>query len=251
MPAKSRWLQTGLPHTSEDCREYQLYILNSGVVQGIAGAWHFSMFMHASNPGCRVKQLSSTVARFLDSVLSEEHPMKMAHGSVCLPTSSGRKDDMAVILPELSRTASLLKQWLGACIHTVVSLHVKAKEGSLQCSYPDRMENAYLTITLRPLPFMDKPAALFLLVDGLRQSNLAAEWCAKRFHTHLLPRLSAPWLDNNLSLLSCFKQSAEAYHSEPEDSELVAVVREARHCHRCTWELHSFRAPRKLCPERP
>ncbi|CAE7720481.1 ESS1 [Symbiodinium pilosum] len=115
VPAKSRWLQTGLPHTSE------------------------------------------------------EHPMKMAHGSVCLPTSSGRKDDMAVILPELSRTASLLKQ---------------------------------------PLPFMDKPAALFLLVDGLRQSNLAAEWCAKRFHTHLLPRLSA-------------------YHSEPEDSELVAVVREA------------------------
>ena len=40
--------------------------------------------------------------------------MKMAHGSVCLPTSSGRKDDMAVILPELSRTASLLKQCLGA-----------------------------------------------------------------------------------------------------------------------------------------
>jgi len=115
VPAKSRWIQTGIPHSSE------------------------------------------------------EHSMKMAHGSVCLPTSSGRKDDMAVILPELSRTASLLKQ---------------------------------------PLPFMDKPAALFLLVDGLRQSNLAAEWCAKRLHTHLLPRLSA-------------------YHSEPEDSELVAVVKEA------------------------
>ncbi|CAE6944632.1 ESS1 [Symbiodinium sp. CCMP2592] len=115
VPAKSRWIQTGIPHSSE------------------------------------------------------EHSMKMAHGSVCLPTSSGRKDDMAVVLPELSRTASLLKQ---------------------------------------PLPFMDKPAALFLLVDGLRQSNLAAEWCAKRLHTHLLPRLSA-------------------YHSEPEDSELVAVVREA------------------------
>ena len=215
--------------------------------------------MHASNPFCRVKQLSSTVARFLDSALSEEHPMKMAHGSVCLPTSSGRKDDMAVILPELSRTASLLKQWLGACIHTVVSLHAKACEGLLQamneslliCSFPDRVENTYLTITLRPLPFMDKPAALFLLVDGLRQSNLAAEWCAKRFHTHLLPRLSAPWLNNSLSLLSCFKQSAEAYHSEPEDSELVAVVREARHCHRCTWELQGFRASRKLCPERP
>ena len=45
----------------------------------------------------------------------------------------------------------------------------------------------------RPLPFADKPAALFLLVDGLRNAS-ASEWCAKRFHTHLLPRLSAPWL---------------------------------------------------------
>ena len=40
--------------------------------------------------------------------------MKMAHGSVCLPASGGRKDDMAVILPELARTASLLKQRLGS-----------------------------------------------------------------------------------------------------------------------------------------
>lgn len=115
VPAKSRWLQTGLPHQSEDDRS-----------------------------------------------------MKISHGSVCLPTASGRKDDLAVILPELARTGSLLKQ---------------------------------------PLPFADKPAALFLLVDGLRNAS-ASEWCAKRFHTHLLPRLSA-------------------FHSDPEDGELVLVVKEA------------------------
>ena len=34
----------------------------------------------------------------------------MSHGSVCLPTVSGRKDDLAVSLPELARTGSLLKQ---------------------------------------------------------------------------------------------------------------------------------------------
>ena len=39
--------------------------------------------------------------------------MKMSHGSVCLPTVSGRKDDLAVSLPELARTGSLLKQSLG------------------------------------------------------------------------------------------------------------------------------------------
>lgn len=114
VPAKSRWLQTGLPHQSED------------------------------------------------------RSVKMSHGSVCLPTVSGRKDDLAVSLPELARTGSLLKQ---------------------------------------PLPFADKPAALFLLVDGLRNAS-ASEWCAKRFHTHLLPRLSA-------------------IHSDPDDGELVSVVKEA------------------------
>ena len=46
-----------------------------------------------------------------------------------------------------------------------------------------------LCVVHRPLPFADKPAALFLLVDGLRNAS-ASEWCAKRFHTHLLPRLS-------------------------------------------------------------
>ena len=43
----------------------------------------------------------------------EEYAIKMSHGSVCLPTPGGRKDDLAVILPELARTGSLLKQRLG------------------------------------------------------------------------------------------------------------------------------------------
>ena len=44
---------------------------------------------------------------------AEDQSLKMSHGSVCLPTASGRKDDLAVILPELARTGSLLKQLLG------------------------------------------------------------------------------------------------------------------------------------------
>ena len=44
-------------------------------------------------------------------------------------------------------------------------------------------------------------------MDGLRNAS-AAEWCAKRFHTHLLPRLSA-------------------FHSDPDDNEVVAVVKDA------------------------
>ena len=67
--------------------------------------------------------------------------------------------------------------------------------------------HAFIDVLARPLPFADKPAALFLLVDGLRNAS-AAEWCAKRFHTHLLPRLSA-------------------FHSDPDDNEVVQVVKDA------------------------
>lgn len=38
---------------------------------------------------------------------------------------------------------------------------------------------------------MDRPAALFLLVDGLRESSTAALFVAQRFHTFLLPRLGS------------------------------------------------------------
>eukprot|EP00930_Biecheleria_cincta_P056376 TRINITY_DN42511_c0_g1_i1.p1 TRINITY_DN42511_c0_g1~~TRINITY_DN42511_c0_g1_i1.p1 ORF type:complete len:936 (-),score=162.22 TRINITY_DN42511_c0_g1_i1:359-3166(-) len=99
----------------------------------------------------------------------QDHFMLVSHGSACLPGASGRKDAMAVTLPELARTGALLKL---------------------------------------PLPFADKPASLFLLVDGLRNCSIAAEWCAKRFHTHFLPRLAA-----------C--------HSDPEDFELTSMVRES------------------------
>eukprot|EP00931_Biecheleriopsis_adriatica_P026198 TRINITY_DN15958_c0_g1_i3.p1 TRINITY_DN15958_c0_g1~~TRINITY_DN15958_c0_g1_i3.p1 ORF type:complete len:931 (-),score=188.07 TRINITY_DN15958_c0_g1_i3:307-3099(-) len=99
----------------------------------------------------------------------EDSAVKIVHGSACFPAASGRKDDMAVLLPELGRTGTLLKY---------------------------------------PLPFADKPAALFLLVDGLRESNTAAEYCAKRFHTQILPRLSG-----------C--------HSKIADHELVTMVKES------------------------
>ena len=63
------------------------------------------------------------------------------------------------------------------------------------------------TLLKLPLPFLDKPAALFLLVDGLRGNTAAATLCAKGFHAQILPRLSA--------------RSAEL-----EDHELLALVAE-------------------------
>eukprot|EP00928_Gymnodinium_smaydae_P001008 TRINITY_DN10378_c0_g1_i1.p1 TRINITY_DN10378_c0_g1~~TRINITY_DN10378_c0_g1_i1.p1 ORF type:complete len:960 (+),score=206.05 TRINITY_DN10378_c0_g1_i1:129-3008(+) len=83
-------------------------------------------------------------------------PLRVLHSSVCTPNSGGRKDTLAVALSELAKTGAVLKF---------------------------------------PLPFLDKPAALYLLVDGSRESNLAAEFCAKRFHTFFLPRLSARFTD--------------------------------------------------------
>lgn len=47
----------------------------------------------------------------------QDRSLKMSHGSVCLPTVSGRKDDLAVSLPELARTGSLLKQSPGYWIY--------------------------------------------------------------------------------------------------------------------------------------
>lgn len=96
-------------------------------------------------------------------------PVRISHGSACLPAVGGRKDTMAVMLPELHRTCHLLKQ---------------------------------------PLLFMDRPAAMFLLVDGLRESSAAAAFCAQRFHTFFLPRLSSR-------------------QDEPEDFELVEMVNQA------------------------
>eukprot|EP00927_Polykrikos_kofoidii_P070640 TRINITY_DN67051_c0_g1_i1.p1 TRINITY_DN67051_c0_g1~~TRINITY_DN67051_c0_g1_i1.p1 ORF type:complete len:792 (+),score=115.60 TRINITY_DN67051_c0_g1_i1:101-2476(+) len=80
-----------------------------------------------------------------------EHQMQVQVSNVCA-FSDGKKLDMAVLLPELHKTGFMLKQ---------------------------------------PLQFLDKPAALFLLCDGLRNNPAAAEFCAKRFHTVLLPRLSS------------------------------------------------------------
>jgi len=98
-----------------------------------------------------------------------ELPVTISHGSVCLPAPGGRKDDLAVALAELGRTGSALKQ---------------------------------------PLPFLDKPSALYLLVDGLRGATAAAEFVAKRFHMQFLPRLSA----RNTAL---------------EDHEILTIISEA------------------------
>lgn len=86
-------------------------------------------------------------------------------GQMLRAQEGGRKTDLAVALLDLARTAAALKQ---------------------------------------PVPFVDKPAVLFaswtqsellpvgaeVLVDGLRSSSAASEFCAKRFHSQILPRLS-------------------------------------------------------------
>ncbi|CAK9098828.1 Peptidyl-prolyl cis-trans isomerase ESS1 [Durusdinium trenchii] len=97
------------------------------------------------------------------------HPITMQSSVLCNPAEGGRKDDLAVALLDLQRTASTLKQ---------------------------------------PVPFIDKPASLFVLVDGLRNTAAASEFCAKRFHSQILPRLSC--------------------RSDPlEDHELVAIMRDS------------------------
>ncbi|CAJ1328356.1 unnamed protein product [Effrenium voratum] len=96
-------------------------------------------------------------------------PVRISNGSACFPGTGGRKDTMTVMLPELHRTCHLLKQ---------------------------------------PLLFMDRPAAMFLLVDGLRETSAGAAFCAQRFHTFLLPRLSSR-------------------QDEPEDFELIDMVNQA------------------------
>lgn len=97
------------------------------------------------------------------------HPITMQSGVLCNPAEGGRKDDLAVALLDLQRTASTLKH---------------------------------------PVPFVDKPAALFVLVDGLRNNSAASEFCAKRFHSQILPRLSC--------------------RSDPlEDREVIAIIKDS------------------------
>eukprot|EP00405_Crypthecodinium_cohnii_P036270 CAMPEP_0206535894 /NCGR_PEP_ID=MMETSP0325_2-20121206/6419_1 /ASSEMBLY_ACC=CAM_ASM_000347 /TAXON_ID=2866 /ORGANISM="Crypthecodinium cohnii, Strain Seligo" /LENGTH=833 /DNA_ID=CAMNT_0054032989 /DNA_START=81 /DNA_END=2579 /DNA_ORIENTATION=- len=92
-----------------------------------------------------------------------EYPIAVRVGSANIPSKAGKKLDMAVVLPELHKTGFLLKQ---------------------------------------PLEFMDKPASLFILCDGLRNSPAAADFCARRLHALLLPKLSArasEWEDFELA----------------------------------------------------
>merc|ERR1740138_1239004 len=83
-------------------------------------------------------------------------------GSANVVLGKGTKLDMAVLLPDLPKTGFLLKQ---------------------------------------PLEFLDKPSSLFVLCAGLRNSCLAAEFCAKRFHSIFLAKLSSRatvWYDYEL-----------------------------------------------------
>lgn len=99
----------------------------------------------------------------------QEHPLTVKVNSASLPSPAGKKIDMTVLLTDLHKTGFLVKQ---------------------------------------PLEFLDRPASLFVLCDGLRNTSAASEFCAKRFHSMLLPRLSARV-------------------SEWEDFELVDILGEA------------------------
>jgi len=99
----------------------------------------------------------------------KKHALSVKASSASLPSEVGKKLDMAVLLPELHKTGAILKQ---------------------------------------PLEFLDRPASLFLLCDGLRNTGAASEFCARKFHTFVLPRLGAR-------------------ATEWEDFELADILREA------------------------
>lgn len=89
-------------------------------------------------------------------------PIIVRAGNASVLSAGATKLDMSVLLPDLQRTGFLLKQ---------------------------------------PLEFLDTPASLFVLCSGLRNTTLAAEFCAKRFHSAVLPKLSARasvWYDYEL-----------------------------------------------------
>lgn len=89
-------------------------------------------------------------------------PLIVRAGNASVLAEGAAKLDMSVLLPDLPKTGFLLKQ---------------------------------------PLEFLDKPSSLFVLCAGLRNTCAAAEFCAKRFHSALLPKLSSKpttWYDREL-----------------------------------------------------
>jgi len=102
-----------------------------------------------------------------------DFPMRVRLGSANLSSKQeGKKLCMAVILQDLHKTGFLLKQ---------------------------------------PLEFLDRPASLIVLCDGLRNSSLAAEFCAKKLHVLLFPKLSAratEWED--FELMDVLRDAVEA-----------------------------------------
>merc|ERR1719401_922203 len=92
-------------------------------------------------------------------------PINVRLGNASIFTDPGGtkcKLDSTVLLPDLGKTGFVLKQ---------------------------------------PLEFLDKPASLIVLCAGLRNSSAASEFCAKRLHSTLLPKLSSKatvWYDYEL-----------------------------------------------------
>mmetsp|Transcript_32434 Transcript_32434/g.89699 ORF Transcript_32434/g.89699 Transcript_32434/m.89699 type:complete len:758 (-) Transcript_32434:80-2353(-) len=90
------------------------------------------------------------------------YPITVRVGNASVLSGDASRIDMSVLLPDLPKTGFLLKQ---------------------------------------PLEFLDKPACLFVLCAGLRNTSLASEFCARRFHSLFLPKLSSRatvWYDYEL-----------------------------------------------------
>eukprot|EP00928_Gymnodinium_smaydae_P020911 TRINITY_DN18097_c0_g1_i2.p1 TRINITY_DN18097_c0_g1~~TRINITY_DN18097_c0_g1_i2.p1 ORF type:complete len:964 (-),score=209.68 TRINITY_DN18097_c0_g1_i2:96-2903(-) len=110
----------------------------------------------------------------------KDHSLLVKASSASVHSGAGKKLDMAVLLPELHKTGAVLKQ---------------------------------------PLEFLDRPAALFVLCDGLRDTAAATEFCVKKFHSLLLPRLSSratEWED--FELADILSEATEALDSMLLDS---------------------------------
>ncbi|CAE7946648.1 unnamed protein product [Symbiodinium sp. KB8] len=142
--------------------------------------------------------------------------------TMCSAKEGGRKDDLAVALVDLPRTAQALKQPV-PFIDKPASLFAPGQQGF--------SSSAFFTALLVLVNLWKQVFALLLvrsphvrpiqplhkvMVDGLRSSSVASEFCAKRFHSQILPRLS------------CRSDPLEDHESgsEPGKCELVAIVQD-------------------------
>lgn len=161
-PVGPNWQKPGPLCQVPDVEDAELWLIHER--QDPSGKYRPWLFfdVHAN----RYYQQKDSGSGFL-SIGTPHDPLEQALSvrvaSASLPSPAGKKLDMAVLLPELHKTGFLLKQ---------------------------------------PLDFLDRPASLVVLCDALRGTSTAAEFCARRLHTLLLPRLSAratEWEDFELA----------------------------------------------------